>query len=280
MRNLASETPDPDENRLEAPPTGGTQGLPQLAACLGIIASSAMLILWVILAAISRDYPQSTTPESWLRIAEMATLAALGLLASMKKWPLVMLVIFLVSFFPTGIYLLGVPSIFRLIGVADLLYLIATLWLLVPLLCSFLEKDWVRNLRNWIWISSNFFALLAGLLKVSLFPLWNPPLIFPMTTAFGVSALVWWLLFRYSQNVNLLRGLIAGVFIGGLTPPLMWLPYALFLTVTTPRPLEALGWSPAYAFLMLIRLSPYTTILGAGFGALLAALQKIAVHNS
>jgi hypothetical protein len=280
LRNLASETPDPDENRLEAPPAGGTQGLPQLAARLGIFASSTMLILWVILAVISRDYPQSTTPEYWLRIAEIAALAALGLLASMKKWPLVMLVIFLASFFPTGIYLLGVPSIFRLIGVADLLYLVASLWLLLALLCSFLEKDWVRNLRNWMWISSSFFALLAGLLKVSLFPQWNPPFIFPMITAFGVSALVWWKLFLRSQDINLLRGIIAGVLIGGLTPPLMWLPYGLFLTAMTPRPLEALGWSLAYAFLMLIRISSYTAILGAGSGVLLAALQKKAVHDS
>jgi hypothetical protein len=101
-----------------------------------------------------------------------------------------------------------------------------------------------------------------------------------MIAAFGVSALVWWKLFLRSQNVGLLRGLIAGVLIGGLTPPLMWLPYGLYLTATTPRPLEALGWSPAYAFLILIRLSPYTAILGAGSGVLLAALQKKAVHDS
>jgi hypothetical protein len=238
-----------------------------------------MLVLWLTLAATSYSYPQSTTPESWLRIAEMAALAALGLLASLKKWPLIMLAIFLVSFFPTGIYLLGVPSIFRLIGVADLLYLVATLWLLVAWVCASQEMGRASELSGWLWISSSVFALLAGLLKVSLFPQWNPPLIFPMITAFGVSALVWWKLFLRSQNVGLLRGLIAGVLIGGLTPPLMWLPYGLYLTATTPRPQEALGWSLVYAFLMLIRLSPYTAILGAGSGALLAALQKIAIRG-
>jgi hypothetical protein len=112
-----------------------------------------MLVLWVALAAISRNYPQSTTPESWLRIAEMTTLATLGLLASLKKWPLLML---------------------------------------------------------------------AGLLKVSLFPApqWNPPFIFTMITAFSVSALVWWL-FTRGGEVTLPRGLIAGMLIGWLTPPLM-----------------------------------------------------------
>ena len=92
-----------------------------------------MLVLWLALAAVSRNYPQSTTPETWLRIAEMTAIALLGLLAGLKKWPLLMLGVFLASFFPVGLYLLGVPSLFRLIGVADLLYLVAALWLLVAL---------------------------------------------------------------------------------------------------------------------------------------------------
>jgi hypothetical protein len=239
-----------------------------------------MLVLWLVLASISRNYPQSTTPETWLRIAEMTVLAIVGLLAGIKKWPLLMLAVFLASFFPVGLYLLGVPSIFKLIGVADLLYLVASLWLLAAWLRSFPGKGWTGDLGNWLWISSSVFALLAGLLKIALFPEWNPPFIFPMITTFGVSALVWWLFFLRSEKATLLRGLIAGMLIGGLNPPLMWLSYGLFLAATTPRPLEALGWSPVYAFLMLVRVSPYTAILGAGVGALLAALQKIAIRNS
>jgi hypothetical protein len=266
LGSQASETQGPDESRAEVVRKGDAREPLRFAAALGMFASTAMLVLWLALAAISRDHPQSTTPETWLRIAEIVALAALGLLASLKKWLLLMLVIFLLSFFPIGLYMLGVPSVFRLIGVVDLLYLIATLWLLVAWICTFQEKGRVSNLSDWLWISSSVFALLAGLLKASLFPSpqWNPPFIFAMVTAFGVTALVWWWFFLRSQNGNLLRGLIAGVLIGGLTPPLMWLPYGLYLAATTPSPLEALGWSPIYAFLMLVRVSPYARCWGVG----------------
>jgi hypothetical protein len=266
-----SETPDPGENRVRA-----AHELSLYAASLGVFASTAMLVLWVALAVISHNYPQSTTSDTWLRMAEMVTLAIVGLLASLKKWPLLMLVVFLASFFPVGLYMLGTPSVFRLIGVADLLYLGTTLWLLVAWVRTFSEKGWFASLVDWLWINSAVFALLAGLLKASLFPApqWNPPFDFVMITAFGVTVLVWWLLFLRSRETTLLRGVVAGMFIGGLIPPLMWLPYGLYLAATTPRPLEALGWSPVYAYLMLVRVSPYTTILGAGLGALLASLQK------
>jgi hypothetical protein len=247
-----------------------------------MFASTAMLILWLALAAVSRDYPQSNTSGTWLRIAEMILLAILGLLASVKKRPLLMLVVFLTSFFPVGLYLLGVPSVFRLIGVADLLYLVAALWLLAAWLRSFPATGWAGNLRSWVWISSGVFALMAGLLKAALFPApqWNPPYLFTMVTAFGLSALVWRLLFLRPQETTLPRGLIAGMLVGGLTPPLMWLPFALFLGITTFKLLDPLAWSPAYASLMLVQVSPYTAVLGAGVGVLLAALQKIAVRKS
>lgn len=244
---------------------------------LGVFASTAMLALWAALAVVSRDYPQSTAPATWLRMAEMILLSGLGLLVSLKKWPLLMLVVFLASFFPVGFYLLGVPSVFRLIAVADLLYFFAALWLLVAWVRTFPHKGWFAGMRDWLWISSAVFALFAALFKASLFPRWNPPFVFAMITAFGVTALIWWLFFLRGREATLPRGAIAGVLIGGLTPPLVWLPYGLYLAATTYRSLEALGWSPIYAYLMLVRVSPYTALLGAGLGALLASLQKIAV---
>ena len=61
------------------------------AVSLGVFASTAMLVLWVALAVISRNYPQSTPSDAWLRMPVMAALALLGLLASLKRWPLLML---------------------------------------------------------------------------------------------------------------------------------------------------------------------------------------------
>jgi hypothetical protein len=267
--------PDLGENRVRAAHE------PSLfAVSLGVFASTAMLVLWVALAVISRNYPQSTTSDTWLRMAELTVIAIVSLLASLKRWPLLMLAVFLASFFPAGLYLLGAPSIFRLIGIADVLYFVATLWLLVSWVCTFPEKGWLGDLRNWLWISSSVFALFAGLLRVNLFPApeWNTPFISTMITAFGLSVLAWWLLFLRGRETTLLRGLIAGAIVGGLTPPLMWLPFALYIGVLTFQPLDPLAWSPLYAFLMLERLSPYTAVLGAGVGVLLAALQKIAVR--
>jgi hypothetical protein len=282
LSNRASEAPELTENRRGSPPVGGAREPPLFAAALGVFAATAMLVLWLALAATSRYYPQSTTSDTWLRIAEMTALAILGLLVSLKKWPLLMLAVFLASFFPVGLYLLGVPSIFRLIGIADILYLVATVWLLAAWARTFPERGWLGDLRNWLWISSGVFVLLAGLLKAALFPApqWNPPFVFAMITAFGVSALAWWLFFLRPRETSLPRGLIAGMLVGGLTPPLMWLPFALFLGITTFKLLDPLAWSPAYASLMLVQVSPYTAVLGAGVGVLLAALQKIAVRKS
>jgi hypothetical protein len=262
------------------PPGGRPPAPPLYAVTLGVFASVALLALWVALAVVSRDYPQSAASENWLRMAEMILLSGLGLLVSLKKWPLLMLAVFLASFFPVGLYLLGVPSVFRLIGVADLLYFIAALWLLVAWVRTFPLKGWFGSLRDWLWISSSVFALFAALLKASLFPApqWNPPFVFVMITAFGLTALVWWLFFLRSRETTLPRGVIAGMLIGGLTPPLAWLPYGLYLAATTYRPLEALGWSPIYAYRVLVRVSPYTALLGAGLGVLLAYFQKITVR--
>jgi hypothetical protein len=135
LSNRASETPGLGE---EPARTVGEQ--PRLAVSLGVFASTSMLIVWLAFAIHSRNTPQSTTPETWLRIAEMAALAGVGLLASLKQWTLIMLAVFLASFYPVGLYLLGVPSVFRLIGVADLLYLVATVWLLIVWLRAFSEK--------------------------------------------------------------------------------------------------------------------------------------------
>ena len=129
---------------------------------------------------------------------------------------------------------------------------------------------------NRVFISSVIFAFLAGLIKAVFFPSpeWNPPFIFPMLTAFLVTAFFWWLLVGRRYRTNLAWGAIAGAIIGLVTPPLMWLPYGLFLTVTLDKGIEPLAWSPIYAFLMLIRVSPFATLLGAIVGAIIAFVES------
>lgn len=99
------------------------------ARILGVSSAVICLLLWAYLA-----YSQVSNPlydEDTLRTAAaMGLLALVGVPATLFDRPFFMIVIFLFAFFPTGFYLLGVPSIFRLIGLLDLLYLLAAVVLL------------------------------------------------------------------------------------------------------------------------------------------------------
>lgn len=57
----------------------------------------------------------------------MALLAIVAVIASVHGHGITLLVLFFTSFFPIGLYLLGVPGWVRLIGVLNLGYLIAGL---------------------------------------------------------------------------------------------------------------------------------------------------------
>lgn len=56
---------------------------------------------------------------------------ALAIVAAQRRWLVAMFILFAAGFFPVGIYLLGVPSLWMLVGVADLLYLAAAIALAV-----------------------------------------------------------------------------------------------------------------------------------------------------
>jgi hypothetical protein len=54
----------------------------------------------------------------------------------------------------------------------------------------------------------------------------------------------------------------------------MWVLYGVYLFLSTPKPLEALGWSLAYAYWMLVRVSVFALLLGALVGAALGRIQQ------
>ncbi len=104
--------------------------LQKSARLLGVISACTGLLLWAYLA-----YSQITNPfygadESIRTSIVMGLLALIGILATMFDRPLLMIVIFLFAFFPIGLYMLGVPSVYRLIGISDLLFLLAALVML------------------------------------------------------------------------------------------------------------------------------------------------------
>ena len=98
---------------------------------LGLASSAAQFILWLALGYQNQFYPAQVTQQTWLVNAIMVGLALAGMLVAWWRKPLLMLLVFLVSFYPAGLYMLGVPSIFRWIGISSLFYLAASLVLLV-----------------------------------------------------------------------------------------------------------------------------------------------------
>jgi magnesium-transporting ATPase (P-type) len=99
----------------------------RIGQVLGIFSTLGALILWII----SLWYnPYSPAPLT-LPLLGMMALALLGLLAASLARPLVMVFIFVFSFVPVGLYMLGTPGIFKWIGIFNLLYGTAGLILLI-----------------------------------------------------------------------------------------------------------------------------------------------------
>jgi hypothetical protein len=101
------------------------------ARILGAASAALALILWGLLIYNQQFFPESTGPDTYERMGLMAVLALLGILAALWGKPWLMLIIFAASFVPVGLYMLGVPSSYRLIGIADLLYLLSAVLLLL-----------------------------------------------------------------------------------------------------------------------------------------------------
>ena len=95
----------------------------KLSKITGAMSAGVCLVLWAYLALTLKEDPlQFDAAQS---AAIMGLLALIGIIATLFERPFLMIVIFLFSFFPVGLYMLGVPSVFRLIGVFDILYLLA-----------------------------------------------------------------------------------------------------------------------------------------------------------
>jgi len=94
----------------------------------GIASGTVAIALWILFA--SRIV--STGNSGGLLVAmTMIAVAVAAIGGSIAASPGVVLIAFAVSFVPVGFYLLGTPSIFAGIGLANLLYCVAAtlLWL-------------------------------------------------------------------------------------------------------------------------------------------------------
>jgi membrane protein implicated in regulation of membrane protease activity len=73
------------------------------------------------------DAPFSFGVASMAVILIMIVLAVVAIVASLKGHPAVLLVIFGVSFFPIGLYVLGVPHWIQWVGLSNMGYLLASI---------------------------------------------------------------------------------------------------------------------------------------------------------
>jgi hypothetical protein len=97
---------------------------------LGFLSAATALVLWFVLAYRNQFYPEVVTSGTWTITTEMVLLAMAGIFTVLAERPALMILVFLSSFFPVGLYLSGVPSIFRLIGISDLLFLLSSILIL------------------------------------------------------------------------------------------------------------------------------------------------------
>jgi hypothetical protein len=94
----------------------------KVARLLGSLAALGTLSLYIVLVFFNPYSPGSLT----IPIMLMMLLSGVSTITAWKAKPYLMLVIFLLSFVPMGLYMLGTPGLFKWIGIFNLLFLLAS----------------------------------------------------------------------------------------------------------------------------------------------------------
>lgn len=101
--------------------------IPSIGSAICIL----LIGLWFVFIIKSTNPAYKVSSESYLIQVGMVGLALLGVLGFRFNQAIIVILAGLVSFFPIGLYVLGAPSIFRLIGVLDLVMIVLGVILLV-----------------------------------------------------------------------------------------------------------------------------------------------------
>lgn len=99
----------------------------KVARLSGLLTSIGVLGLYLVFVFFNPYRPGSLT----LPIVAMMVLALVGALAAWWAKPYLMLAIFLVTFVPVGLYMLGTPGLFKWIGILQLVFLLASILMAV-----------------------------------------------------------------------------------------------------------------------------------------------------
>lgn len=99
-----------------------------LARGSALLAGVAVFVLYAVFVLDNPYTGSDLAQDSVFLMTVVAALAGVQIWAAWNKLPILVLIAFIFSFLPTGMYMLGLPSVFRLIGVAHLAYLIVALF--------------------------------------------------------------------------------------------------------------------------------------------------------
>ncbi len=105
----------------------------KLGQFVGIVSGSIAAILWMM-SLWSPDTSFTFNIGSTAVVLLMVILAIIIIVASLKAHATVMVVVFGISFFPIGLYVLGIPHWIQWVGLANIGYLLASvlIWRFKP----------------------------------------------------------------------------------------------------------------------------------------------------
>lgn len=110
----------------------------RVATALAVLSALALVVLWVLLGAVGpavpgsagASLPDAALPPILLGVAIFSALALAGGAAALRDAPVVVVLCGGISLVPVGLYSLLMPFPFRLIGVLDVVLLVAGVMLL------------------------------------------------------------------------------------------------------------------------------------------------------
>jgi hypothetical protein len=116
----------PDEPTENQSKSAGSDLLYKLGQIVGITSGIAAAMLWM-LSIWDPASGFSFSYASFAVVLVMTLIAIFAVIASIKGHGTVLIVLFAISFFPIGLYVLAVPYWLRWVGLANLGFLVAAL---------------------------------------------------------------------------------------------------------------------------------------------------------
>jgi hypothetical protein len=98
----------------------------RMAQTLGAASCAGLVALWIVFLFLNPYSRSGLTIASYFMGGVMGSAAVAGIYAFLHPRPPLLYLIFIVSFFPVGLYFLLSPGVFRLVGYLNIAQLIAT----------------------------------------------------------------------------------------------------------------------------------------------------------